>query len=69
MDWKDSYGDPENSDDEDPFPKMLESDVDSILGPYVATELDTVQKVNAPTKEFPKGCRRSNGCAYRRLIR
>ena len=50
MDWKDSYRDAENSDEDDPFPKMLESDVGSILGPYVATELATVEKVNAPTQ-------------------
>ena len=50
MDWKDSYRDAENSDEEDPFPKMLDSDADSILGPYVATELATVEKVNAPRK-------------------
>ena len=50
MDWKDSYGDAANSDEDDPFPKMLDSDVDSILGPYVATELSTVENVNAPRK-------------------
>ena len=50
MDWKDSYGDAEDSDEDDPFPKMLDSDVDGILGPYVATELTIVEKVNAPRK-------------------
>ena len=55
MDWRDSYRDAEDSDEDDPFPKMLESDADSILGPYVATELSTVEKVNAPRPALSMG--------------
>ena len=46
-DWRDHYKDAQNSDDNDPFPKMLDGEDDSILGPYVATEIATVENVRA----------------------
>ncbi len=44
MRWQDVYCD--HSDD-DPFPKMLEEEPDNLLGPYVATEVALVDKVQS----------------------
>jgi len=41
--WDIVYKD--GSDDEDPFPKMLTEEDESLLGPFVSTEVITVRKV------------------------
>ena len=43
--WKQHYDGSDDQADDDPFPKMVDGDADNILGPYVATETSTVEKV------------------------
>ena len=53
MQWQDAYAEAgTDSDEEPPFPKMLDGD-DCMLGPYVPTEIATVQKVTLSANEEP----------------
>ena len=46
MQWQDvfNYSGTE-SDEEPPFPKMIDGEAECLLGPFVPTEVDTVEEV------------------------
>lgn len=48
MQWQSVFtGGGTDSEDEPPFPKMIDGEDECLLGPFVATEVDTVEKVLA----------------------
>jgi hypothetical protein len=53
MQWQGVFGGSgTDSDEEPPFPKMIDGEAECLLGPFVPTEVDTIEKVlSCPVKQ------------------